>query len=80
MTVFSNRDNVEREVLGADLVIGGVLIPGAAAPKLVTRAMLSRMKPGAVIVDVAIDQGRCVDGARHDTRRPDLMWSQTIVV
>jgi alanine dehydrogenase len=67
MTVFSNRDNVEREVLGADLVIGGVLIPGAAAPKLVTRAMLSRMKPGAVIVDVAIDQGGCVETARATT-------------
>jgi alanine dehydrogenase len=70
MTVFSNRDNVEREVLGADLVIGGVLIPGAAAPKLVTRAMLSRMKPGAVIVDVAIDQGGCVETA-HATTHAD---------
>jgi alanine dehydrogenase len=67
MTVFSNRDNVEREVLAADLVIGGVLIPGAAAPKLVTRAMLSRMKPGSVIVDVAIDQGGCVETARATT-------------
>jgi alanine dehydrogenase len=67
MKVFSNRDNVEREVLGADLVIGGVLIPGAAAPKLVTRAMLPRMKPGAVIVDVAIDQGGCVETARATT-------------
>ena len=67
MTVFSNRDNVEREVLAADLVIGGVLIPGAAAPKLVTRAMLSRMKTGSVIVDVAIDQGGCVETARATT-------------
>jgi alanine dehydrogenase len=67
MTVFSNRDNVEREVLAADLVIGGVLIPGAAAPKLITRAMLSRMKPGSVIVDVAIDQGGCVETARATT-------------
>ncbi|HYN60453.1 MAG TPA: alanine dehydrogenase [Rubrivivax sp.] len=67
MTVFSNRDNVEREVLAADLVIGGVLIPGAAAPKLVTREMLSRMKPGSVIVDVAIDQGGCVETARATT-------------
>jgi alanine dehydrogenase len=67
MTVFSNRDNVEREVLAADLVIGGVLIPGAAAPKLVTRAMLTRMKPGSVIVDVAIDQGGCVETARATT-------------
>jgi len=67
MTVFSNRDNVEREVLAADLVIGAVLIPGAAAPKLVTRAMLSRMKPGSVIVDVAIDQGGCVETAHATT-------------
>ena len=67
MTVFSNRDNVEREVLAADLVIGGVLIPGAAAPKLITRAMLPRMKPGSVIVDVAIDQGGCVETARPTT-------------
>ena len=67
MTVFSNRDNVEREVLAADLVIGGVLIPGAAAPKLITRAMLPRMKSGSVIVDVAIDQGGCVETARPTT-------------
>jgi alanine dehydrogenase len=67
MTVFSNHENVEREVLAADLVIGGVLIPGAAAPKLITRAMLSRMKPGSVIVDVAIDQGGCVETARPTT-------------
>jgi alanine dehydrogenase len=65
--VFSNRDNVEREVLAADLVIGGVLIPGAAAPKLITRAMLPKMKPGAVIVDVAIDQGGCVETSRPTT-------------
>jgi alanine dehydrogenase len=67
MTVFSNADNVEREVLGADLVISGVLIPGDAAPKLVTRAMLPRMKPGAVIVDVAIDQGGSVETSRPTT-------------
>ena len=67
MTVFSNRDNVERELLAADLVIGAVLIPGAAAPKLVTRAMLPRMKPGAVIVDVAIDQGGCAESSRPTT-------------
>jgi len=67
MTVFSNRENVEREVLAADLVIGAVLIPGAAAPKLITRAMLPKMKPGSVIVDVAIDQGGCVETARATT-------------
>ena len=67
ITVFANRDNVEREVLRADLTIGAVLIPGAAAPKLVTRDMLPRMRRGAVIVDVAIDQGGCVETARATT-------------
>ena len=66
-TVFSNRDNIEREVLRADLVISGVLIPGAEAPKLITRAMLPRMKPGSVIVDVAIDQGGIVETSRPTT-------------
>jgi alanine dehydrogenase len=67
VTVFSNTDNVESNVLSADLVIGGVLVPGAAAPKLVTRAMVSAMKPGSVIVDVAIDQGGCCETARPTT-------------
>jgi alanine dehydrogenase len=67
MTVFSNQDNVEREVLRADLVVSGVLIPGAAAPKLITRAMLPKMKPGSVIVDVAIDQGGSVETSRPTT-------------
>jgi alanine dehydrogenase len=67
MTVFSNRDNIEREVLRADLLISGVLIPGAAAPKLIARAMLARMKPGSVIVDVAIDQGGSVETSRPTT-------------
>lgn len=69
-TLFSHRDNVEREVLSADLVIGGVLIPGAAAPKLVTREMVSRMKQGAVVVDVAIDQGGCFETS-HATTHAD---------
>jgi alanine dehydrogenase len=66
-TLASNAYNVERTVIEADLVIGGVLIPGAAAPKIVTRAMVSRMKRGAVIVDVAIDQGGCIETARPTT-------------
>ena len=66
-TVFSMHDNVEEHVTTADLVIGGVLIPGAAAPKLVSRAMLGRMKPGAVVVDVAIDQGGCFETSRPTT-------------
>ncbi|MDO9286326.1 MAG: alanine dehydrogenase, partial [Aquabacterium sp.] len=66
-TMFSNAHSVEEAVLAADLVIGGVLIPGAAAPKLVTRSMVSRMKPGAVVVDVAIDQGGCFETSHATT-------------
>lgn len=69
-TLFSTAQAVEDAVLAADLVIGGVLIPGAAAPKLVTRAMVSRMKPGAVVVDVAIDQGGCFETS-HATSHAD---------
>ncbi|HIO91876.1 MAG TPA: alanine dehydrogenase [Leucothrix mucor] len=58
-SIFSNKNALEQHVLEADLVIGGVLIPGAEAPKLVTREMISKMKKGAVVVDVAIDQGGC---------------------
>jgi alanine dehydrogenase len=67
VTVFSNQDNLERHVLSADLVIGAVLVPGAAAPKLVTRAMVSKMKKGAVLVDVAIDQGGCFETSKPTT-------------
>ncbi len=66
-TVFSTRDAIEHHVMDADLVIGGVLIPGAAAPKLVTAEMVKTMKPGAVIVDVAIDQGGCCETSRPTT-------------
>jgi alanine dehydrogenase len=69
-TLYSSIDNLEREVFSADLVIGAVLIPGAAAPKLVTKAMLSSMKPGSVIVDVAIDQGGCFETS-HATTHSD---------
>jgi alanine dehydrogenase len=63
-TLASNSYNVSLATREADLVIGGVLIPGATAPKIVTRAMVSAMKKGAVIVDVAIDQGGCVETAK----------------
>lgn len=66
-TVYSTREAVEQHVLMADLVIGGVLIPGAAAPKLVTREMVKHMKPGAVVVDVAIDQGGCFETSHPTT-------------
>jgi len=66
-TLFSTAHSVEQAVLRADLVIGGVLIPGAAAPKLVTKSMVARMKKGAVVVDVAIDQGGCFETSRATT-------------
>ncbi|MBV8061627.1 MAG: alanine dehydrogenase, partial [Alphaproteobacteria bacterium] len=66
-TIYATAGAIEEQVLAADLVIGAVLIPGAAAPKLVTRNHISRMKKGAVIVDVAIDQGGCVETARPTT-------------
>lgn len=66
-TLYSSAQSVEDAVLDADLVIGGVLIPGAAAPKLVTRSMVSRMKKGAVLVDVAIDQGGCFETSHATT-------------
>ncbi|MBT1445454.1 alanine dehydrogenase [Shewanella sp. JM162201] len=67
--VYSTADAIERHVLEADLVIGGVLIPGAAAPKLVTADMVKRMKPGSAIVDVAIDQGGCVETSHATTHQ-----------
>jgi alanine dehydrogenase len=64
VTKLSSPENIEAELPKADLVVGAVLVPGAAAPKLITRRMLSVMKKGSVIVDVAIDQGGCVETAR----------------
>lgn len=63
-TVMSNRQNVAHAVSYADLLIGAVLIPGAKAPKLVSEAMIRTMRPGSVVVDVAIDQGGCIETAR----------------
>ena len=69
-TVYSTRTSIDRHVTDADVVIGGVLIPGAAAPKLVTADMVRRMKPGSVVVDVAIDQGGCIETS-HPTTHSD---------
>src|SRR5450830_1725740 len=66
-TMYSNAHSIEDAVLSADLVIGGVLVPGAAAPKLVTADMISKMKKGAVVVDVAIDQGGCFETSHATT-------------
>lgn len=66
-TVYSTVDSIEENVLNADLVIGAVLIPGASAPTMVTKKMLSRMRPGSVIVDVSIDQGGCTETSKPTT-------------
>jgi alanine dehydrogenase len=78
-TLASNSHNIAESVRTADLVIGGVLIPGAAAPKLVTAAMVKTMKRGAVIVDVAIDQGGCIETA-HPTTHSDPSYQVDGVV
>jgi len=66
-TIYSTVDSIETHVTGADLVIGAVLVPGAAAPKLVTRDMVRQMRPGSVLVDIAIDQGGCFETSKPTT-------------
>jgi alanine dehydrogenase len=66
-TVASNRYEVERAVLDADLVIGAVLVPGAKAPQLISNELVSRMRPGSVLVDISIDQGGCFEDSRPTT-------------
>jgi alanine dehydrogenase len=66
-TVASNAYEIERAVLDADLVIGAVLIPGAKAPMLISNELVSRMKPGSVLVDISIDQGGCFEDSRPTT-------------
>lgn len=78
-TLASNSYNIEQATREADLVIGGVLIPGATAPRLVNRSMVSQMKKGAVIVDVAIDQGGCVETA-HPTSHSNPSYTVDGVV
>jgi alanine dehydrogenase len=78
-TCASTADAIEAAVREADLVIGAVLIAGAAAPKLVTRAMVQNMKPGAVIVDIAIDQGGCVATSRPTTHAEPTFVSDAVV-
>lgn len=68
-TIYATEDAIERYVTRADLVIGAVLVPGAAAPKLVTKAMLKDMRPGSVVVDVAIDQGGCFETSHPTTHQ-----------
>lgn len=78
-TVYATSDALEYYVTRADLVIGAVLIPGAAAPKLVTRAMLQGMQPGSVVVDVAIDQGGCFETSYPTTHQKPTFVTDNIV-
>jgi alanine dehydrogenase len=78
-TIYSTRENMEKYVTSADLVVGAVLIPGAAAPKLVTRDMLTRMSKGSVVVDVAIDQGGCFETS-HATTHDDPTYVEEEIV
>jgi alanine dehydrogenase len=73
-TVYANRSSIEEAVIQADAVIGAVLIAGARAPHLVTRDMLKKMKPGSVIVDVAVDQGGCVETTRATTHSDPVYY------
>ncbi|MDP3706411.1 MAG: alanine dehydrogenase [Legionellaceae bacterium] len=68
-TIYATAHALEDCVMAADLVVGAVLVPGAAAPKLVTRAMIQSMRPGSVVVDVAIDQGGCFETSRSTTHQ-----------
>ena len=78
-TLFSTADSLENEVSHADLVIGAVLVPGATAPKLVTRAMLRKMRPGSVVVDVSIDQGGCFETSRPTTHQNPTYVEEGVV-
>jgi alanine dehydrogenase len=78
-TVMSNRANIEEEVLSADLVVGAVLIPGALAPCLLPRTLVRAMRPGAALVDLAIDQGGCAESARATTHAHPTYLEEGVV-
>ena len=78
-TFISNRMTIGEEIAGADLVIGAVLVPGAHAPKLVTRQMLKRMRPGSAVVDISVDQGGCFETTRPTTHENPTYLEEGIV-
>ncbi|KTD20508.1 alanine dehydrogenase [Legionella israelensis] len=78
-TIYATVDSIEHYVTNADLVIGAVLVPGSAAPKLVTREMLKAMRPGSVVVDVAIDQGGCFETSRPTTHHEPTYVVENVV-
>ncbi|WGK66146.1 alanine dehydrogenase [Croceiramulus getboli] len=79
VTEFSSEMNIRKHVQTHDLIIGGVLIPGAKAPKLVTRDMLKLMRPGTVVVDVAVDQGGCIETSRPTTHEDPVFIIDDVV-
>jgi alanine dehydrogenase len=78
-TLYATLDNIEREVARADLIIGAVLVPGASAPKLVTRGMIRTMRPGSVVVDISIDQGGCIETSRPTTHDDPTFVAEGVV-
>lgn len=78
-TLMSNKANIEEEIVDADLVIGTVLIPGAKAPKLISRKLVKLMKPGAAIVDISIDQGGCAETSRPTTHFKPIYIEEEVV-
>ena len=78
-TIYSTRDAIEEHVTAADLVVGAVLVPGAAAPRLVTEDMVRKMKRGSVVVDVAIDQGGCMETSRPTTHEDPTYVEHEVV-
>ena len=78
-TLFSTVENIEREVVSADLLIGAVLVPGAAAPKLLSRQLVRQMTPGSVIVDISIDQGGCIETSRPTTHADPTYIDEGVV-
>ncbi len=78
-TIFSTVDAIETHVAGADLVVGSVLVPGAAAPRLVTRDMVRQMRPGSVLVDISIDQGGCFETSRPTTHAQPTYVEEGVV-
>ena len=78
-TVISSSESIEANVKDCDLLIGGVLVPGAAAPKLVSEELVSKMKVGAVLVDVAIDQGGCIETSKPTTHADPIYLKHNVV-
>ena len=79
ITIYSNEYNIRREIANADLIIGAVLIPGAKAPKLIRREMLKMLRPGTVLVDVAVDQGGCIETCTPTTHEDPIYIIDDVV-